>query len=94
MYKVVYNDISRKDLSDILFFYKNIDQLILQSFLEEVCKIEKVLSNTPEIYRIRYESVRRVNFINFPFCLFYQIDGKFVQILKIVHQSRDVVFWP
>ena len=94
MYEVLYNDISKKDLSDILLFYKNIDLLVFQNFLNEVYKIEEILSHTPEIYRIRYDSVRRINFINFPFCLFYQVEGDVVQVLKIVHQSRDVVFWP
>ncbi len=94
MYKVVYNEISRNDLLDIILFYKNIDIKVLNNFKLELLKIESSLSSQPAMYRTRYDDVRRINFINFPFCIFYEIKNKEVRILKVIHQSRDPIFWP
>ena len=92
-YKIIYSEVSKEDLVSIVNFYKNIDISLGISLKEEVYRVEKIIKKDPEIYRIRFDNVRRVNLKTFPFCIFYEIE-KDIKFLRILHQSRDPINWP
>lgn len=92
--KVVYSKESLEELYNVTDFYKKIDAEIVRNFKIEIKKVESTLEKSPEIYKIRYKLFRRVNLKNYPFSIFFKIDKSNIKIVKIIHQSRDPVFWP
>ncbi len=93
MHKVIYRDKAKKDITDILTYYYFIDINLLNALKNEIEKIDLILTSFPELYKIRYKTVRRVNLQSFPFCIFYEVSKKNVNVLRVLHQSRDPVFW-
>ena len=96
MLNIKYNPSARIDLFNILNYYNAIDDQLPTKLEFELIKIEDSILSAPELYRIRYKNVRRVNFYNFPFCIFYKYsqNKKEIHIIKITHQSSDPIFWP
>ena len=96
MHSIKYTITSKRDLLGILDYYSVIDFKLCEKLEFELKKIENSIILTPDLYRIRYRDVRRVNFYNFPFCIFYRFSKikKEIHIIRIIHQSSDPTFWP
>ncbi len=92
--KIIYSEDSRKELFDIATFYKNIGIDVSKKFRDEIRRVENNILKTPEIYTTRHLNYRRVNLKNYPFCIFFKVDKTNIKIVKIIHQSRDPIFWP
>ncbi len=94
MYKV---KILRKFSSHVIGitdYYYTIDINFAIQFESEVKGKQAIANNNPEIYKIRYRDVRRINLENFPFCIFFRIKNKSIIFLDILHQNRDPILWP
>ena len=96
MLSLKYTSSARIDVLNILNYYHAIDNQLTAKLEFELRKIEDSILSSPELYRIRYKDVRRVNFYNFPFCIFYRSpkSKKEIHIIRIMHQSSDPTFWP
>ena len=93
MYKIKTTDSFTVNFLDILNFYSKLNVEISREFFTEVSLIEKNIISFPEMYKIRYKNLRRVNLNKFPFCIFYRIESEnIIRLIKIVHQSRDPLF--
>ena len=51
------------------------------------------ISERPESYRIVESTVRRALVRKFPFSVFYRILPEWIEVVAVVHQSRDPRTW-
>ena len=72
MSRVYYTNKAQADVDSISEYYTLIDLGLCDKFQEEIGKAQVLISDFPDLYRIRHKDVRRVNLHSFPFCIFYR----------------------
>ena len=65
---------------------------VLASF-EEIDRAFSVISERPELYQTVEAIVRRALVRKFPFSVFYRILPEWIEVIAVVHQSRDPRTW-
>ena len=63
------------------------------SFEEEIDRAYSVISERPELYQTVEAVVRRALVRKFPFSVFYRILPEWIEVIAVVHQSRDPRTW-
>ena len=91
--KYRYHPEARNELAEALGFYHDIDFELADRFHHEIARAIHVISNNPQIRRLREKSWRRYNLNRFPFYLPYSIENDTIVILAIAHQSRKPGYW-
>ena len=66
---------------------------VLASFEEEVDKSFSRISDEPEMYQPVETEVRRAPLRRYPFSVFYRILPAWIEVIGVVHQSRDPGTW-
>ena len=66
---------------------------MLAAFEEEIDRSFQRISEQPEMYQVVEATVRRATVQRFPFSVFYRILPDWIEVIGIVHQSRDPRSW-
>ena len=66
---------------------------VLASFEEEIDGAFGRISDRPELYQTVELTVRRAPVRKFPFSVFYRILPEWIEVIAILHQSRDPRTW-
>jgi toxin ParE1/3/4 len=59
-------------------------------------KVEDVLSRIsvfPELYPALLRNVRAAKLRRFPYLIYYRVQGNYVEVLAVLHGSRDPRIW-
>jgi toxin ParE1/3/4 len=62
-------------------------------FTQELKRVVDLAVQQPGIGGPGLHSTRRLHFKRFPYTLFFRIDGEFLRVLAIAHQSRRPGYW-
>ncbi len=92
-YTVCIKNSAEFDLSEIDYFYRSESSAAADNFLSSFSDCLSHLGKTPFIYQIIYSVIRRIPMSNFPYNIFYTIDGNIVSVLAVVHQKRSPAIW-
>jgi len=60
-----------------------------EEFIEDFRRAYQRLRQSPEFYSARFSNVRRLNLGRFPYGIFYVLKPDQIQILGLLHASRD-----
>ena len=66
---------------------------VVASFEEEIDRTFQRIPDRPEMYQMVEASVRRATVPRFPFSVFYRILPDWIEVVGILHQSRDPRDW-
>ena len=66
---------------------------VLASFEEEVDTAFGRISERPDLYQAVEATVRRAPVRKFPFSVFYRVLPHWIEIIAVLHQSRDPRTW-
>ena len=66
---------------------------MLASFEEEVDRSFQRIMDQPEMYQVVEATVRRALVQPFPFSVFYRLLPDWIEVIGVVHQSRDPGDW-
>ena len=66
---------------------------VLASFEEEIDSTFGLISDRPELYQTVESTVRRAPVRKFPFSVFYRILPEWIEVVAVMHQSRDPRTW-
>jgi len=66
---------------------------MLAAFEEEIDRSFQRISKQPEMYQVVEATVRRATAQRFPFSVFYRLLPDRIEVIGIVHQSRDPRIW-
>lgn len=66
---------------------------VLASFEEEIDRSFCRIGDRPEMYQVIETAVRRAPLHRFPFSVLYRILPEWIEVIGVVHQSRDPRRW-
>ena len=66
---------------------------VLASFEEEIDRAFRLISQRPKLYQVVESTVRRALVRRFPVSVFYRILPEWIEVIAVVHQSRDPRTW-
>ncbi len=66
---------------------------MLASFEEEVAAAFGRISGGPDVYQIVEATIRRAPLRKFPFSIFYRTLPQWIEVIAVLHQSRDPRTW-
>jgi plasmid stabilization system protein ParE len=66
---------------------------VLASFEDEIDRTFYRISERPESYPTAESTVRRALVRKFPFSVFYRILPEWIEVVAVLHQSRDPRTW-
>lgn len=81
------------DLADAREWYRSQLPGLDDEFLVEIDELFDRIRKTPRLYAEDYKSVRRVAVRRFPYVIYYRITGESVEVLAVLHGSRDPKTW-
>ncbi len=82
-----------QDLALAEQWYLNEAPHVLASFEEEVDTTIRLIAKRPRPYQTVESTVRRALVGKFPFSVFYRILPEWIEVIAVVHQSRDPRTW-
>lgn len=88
--------VARRDILDITDYYAEIAVVLAERFVDELDATLHGLCFQPGVGSRRYahflmdQSLRVWQLDRFPFLLFYRIDGQSLDVLRVLHERRDL----
>ncbi len=88
--------VAKRDILDITDYYIEISPSLAERFVDELDSTLYGLCFQPGVGSRRYShfledhSLRMWQLDRFPFLLFYRIDGQVLDVLRVLHERRDV----
>ena len=82
-----------QDLALAEQWYLNEAPHVLTSFEREIDKAFRLISERPTLYQTVESTVRRALVQKFPFSVFYRILPEWIEVIAVLHQSRDPGIW-
>jgi plasmid stabilization system protein ParE len=93
MLTVVFNQAARKELFNSSLFYSKQAPGLGERFLVEVENWVGEISRSPQRYPLYFKDVRRCVMSQFPFGIYYRVEGTKIRILAVAHSSRHPDYW-
>ena len=66
---------------------------MLGALEEEVDQVFERIGEQPEMYQVVATKMRRAQLERFPFSVFYRILPEWIEVIGVVHQSRNPREW-
>ena len=66
---------------------------MLGALEEEVDQVFERIGEQPEMYQVVATKMRRAQLERFPFSVFYRILPEWIEVIGVVHQSRNPQEW-
>jgi toxin ParE1/3/4 len=74
-------------------YYSKISSQLLKSFIQSVESGIKKILEYPEGWQIVEDDVRRHLIKQFPFGIYYIIEGDYIHIMAVMHMNREPDYW-
>jgi plasmid stabilization system protein ParE len=84
---------AQRDLQEGREWYEQRRSGLGDEFLEAVDGIFSRIAESPELYPAEYRGVRRVGLSRFPYVVYYRTTGSAVEVLAVLHGSRNPRTW-
>jgi toxin ParE1/3/4 len=88
--------VARRDILEISDYYADISLGLAERFAEEIKSSFNQLCDSPEIgsprfaYLLPDHSLRTWQLDRFPFLVLYRLDTDFIELLRVLHERRDI----
>lgn len=88
-FAVIFKPLAQLEADEAYDWYQQDHIKMGANFLEQMGRTTGFLSSNPHLYPWVEQDLRRANLNQFPYSLFYVIDGDTVSVLSCFHQHRD-----
>lgn len=92
-YKLLISEQAEQDMIELAQWYESQQVGLGNRFIDELENTFKIIQNTPQIYVVVYRQVRRGLLRKFPVMVLYLIDSHTIQVVAIMHASRNPLRW-
>jgi toxin ParE1/3/4 len=79
----------RADIQSAYNWYETKQLGLGGEFIEDFRRAYHRLQQSPAFYSVRFSEVRRLNLGRFPYGIFYVLETDHIQMLGVLHASRD-----
>ncbi len=93
MYKLKIRTLAQQDVQEIINYYDIINQNITNRFLEKLYLDIEIIKSNPFLFSKKHKEIRNCYLRKFPFNIYYQINDKNIDILAVLHTSRNPNIW-
>jgi toxin ParE1/3/4 len=90
------SSVAKRDVWDIIDYYADISPTLAERFVDELDATLHGLCFQPSVGSRCYahfladQSLRVWQLDHFPFLLFYRVDGQLLDVLRVLHERRDL----
>ncbi len=88
-YKVVLKTLAEQDVTEAVEWYFTHAPNLTGQFVEKIEEALKFLQKNPEQYQRRYNEVRVMFTLIFPYGIFYTIESRTVFVHAVLHTKRN-----
>ena len=85
--------LAKEDIQEIVNYYDKINKRITNNFLNNLFAELEVIKRNPLIFRIKYKRTRVHYMKRFSIGIHYIFVGKTIEILAVLHTSRNPEIW-
>jgi plasmid stabilization system protein ParE len=93
-FAVIFKPLAQSEVNEAYNWYQQDHIQMGGIFLDQLERTTDFLSSNPHLYPCVEQDMRRANLNQFPYSLFYVIDGDVVNVLSCMHQHRDPALRP
>lgn len=93
MTKLSIRPLAKKDIREIVLFYREINPELALKFINEMDECIIHIKNYPEAFQNRIEKVRIIYLKTFPIGVFYKIYSSEIRVIAVLHTSRNPDIW-
>ncbi len=91
--RVNYHEDAAKELQEIARYYDRELPGLGLDFLEEVSRVEKLISENTKIGSVFVKPFRKFPIQRFPFSIYYKLLDDEIRITAVAHQHRKPGYW-
>jgi plasmid stabilization system protein ParE len=84
---------ARQELKDATLYFSDINPDLGKAFAEDVERTISLILRFPEAWPRVLRSARRCRMQRFPYALLYRIWDEHIEILAVMHLSRQPDYW-
>jgi plasmid stabilization system protein ParE len=94
-YRLIIDPAAKLDIMESIQWYNEQKSGLGRRYYSSVKQAMKLIRKGPEMFQIRYKTLRMVPLEKFPFMILYQIDQakKLVAVAAVLHTSRNPKMW-
>ncbi len=93
MFQLNIRSIAKQDIQEIIDYYEDISPKITDRFLNELYNEFDFLKGKPNSFQVKYRNTRVRYLKLFPFGIHYKTSNNLIEILAILHTSRNPNSW-
>jgi plasmid stabilization system protein ParE len=88
-FEIRYSALAEQEILEALAWYDQDTIRMGSAFLAQIDRTAGFLSMNPNLYPKALGVLRRANLKQFPYALFYLVEGHTVRVMSCFHQSRQ-----
>jgi plasmid stabilization system protein ParE len=92
-YNLLILPLAEQDIREINFQYNLINNTLAKKFNSALKKEVAIIHKNPNLYQVRYDSLRMAKIDKFPYVIHFEIYSEIIVINAIYHTSRDSEIW-
>lgn len=93
-FAVIFKPLAQLEIDEAYGWYQQEHIRMGHSFLDQLERTSNFLKDNPHLYPKVQDDLHRANLNQFPYSLFYVVDGNIVNVLSCFHHHRDPKHWP
>lgn len=91
--RIIFRSSAQCDLADAYRWYEEQQPGLGANFIDELDKVEHLISDNPELFAKVRGEVRRAILNKFPYGVFYVVHPDFISVIAVLHHARNPEAW-
>ena len=91
--RVFFTPSAKQDVTEAKQWYSKESESLAKRFVEDLQAATNRISNNADQYSIVYRDVRQCRLTDFPYVISFRIAIGIVEVLAVLHGSRDPRLW-
>lgn len=90
---VIFRSAAQEDIVAAYRWYEARQPHLGAAFLDEIDKVEQLVSSDPELFNVIRGDVRRAILHRFPYAVFYVVRPEWISVVAVLHHARHPKAW-
>lgn len=92
-HKAIYRPAARKEFNEAVDWYAERSVAVAERFVDAVTRTLDHIEQRPELYAKVLINVREALVQGFPYCIYYEVEEQWIDVIAVFHTSRDPEVW-
>jgi toxin ParE1/3/4 len=91
--KLRYTQLSHNEYSEAVDYYLINSPKAAREFIDEMERVEGIIKQFPLIGYEEFPELRKIPLQGFPYTIIYSPQEEFIEVIAVMHQSREPNYW-